>query len=193
MMTGAGIKQDPGGIHFVKIYLKPSELCVSKAPALVTTVLGSCVAVTMYQPELGVSVICHAPQSVCSKQQTECPKHCIDKYHYVSCVIPEMLGHMEAAGAKRELIEVKLFGGATMFSVSANQAVGRQNVETAISVLRHCRLELKARKVGGRRGCKIVFNTHTGEVMLKRIRYSEGWQQKTGGNRAGKGEINSQP
>jgi chemotaxis protein CheD len=173
-MTVAGGQYDSGGIHFLKIYLKPGELCISKAPALVTTILGSCVAVTMYQPGIGVSAICHTPQPSCPKQSTECPKHCVNKYHYVSCVIPEMLAHMEAVGAKREAIEVKLFGGSAMLSMAANRSVGWKNIDTAMTVIRRCRLDLKAHQVGGRRGRKIVFNTHTGDVMLQRIQSTEG-------------------
>lgn len=172
-MTDAVNQYDRDGIQFVSVYLKPGEMCVSAVPALVTTILGSCVAVTMYQPELGVSAICHAVQSSCPKQSTECLEDCIDKYRYVSCVIPEMLGHMEAVGAEREAIEVKLFGGAAMLSMSAKQTIGRQNIATALSVIKRCRLDLTAHQVGGRRGRKIIFNTYTGEVTLKRIRHAE--------------------
>jgi chemotaxis protein CheD len=160
-------------VNFVKIYLKPAELCVSKAPAMVTTVLGSCIAVTMWDPETGVAAICHAPQPDCPKSSMECPRHCIKKYHYVSCVIPEMLIHMEAAGVKRGNIEVKIFGGASVLATFPRGSIGRKNIDTALSLFKHYGFEPKAKLVGGRRGCKIVLNTHTGEVMFRYIQRSE--------------------
>ena len=50
---------DPSS-HLPVITLKPAELFISERPAIVRTVLGSCVAVTMYDRQLGIAAICHA-------------------------------------------------------------------------------------------------------------------------------------
>ena len=160
-------------IDYEKVYLKPAELCISRVPTLVTTILGSCVAVTMRHPKLGVSAICHALQPDCSRRSTECARHCDKKYQYVSCVIPEMLSRLETVGANREMLEVKLFGGAAVLTTSTNQSIGRQNIDVALATLKHLGFDLKAHQVGGTRGRKIIFNTHTGEVSLKYIQYTE--------------------
>ena len=164
-------------IDYERVYLKPAELCICRVPTLVTTILGSCVAVTMRHPKLGVAAICHALQATCPRLTTECPQHCEKKYQYVSCVIPEMVSLLEAAGANREMLEVKLFGGAAVLRTSADQpigqAIGRLNIEAARSILARYEFDLKVHQVGGTQGRKIIFNTHTGEVMMKRIRYAE--------------------
>jgi chemotaxis protein CheD len=160
-------------IEFEKLYLKPGELCVSKVPVLVTTILGSCVAVTMCHRKLGVAAICHATQPDCPKRFKGCPEHCERKYHYASCVIPEMVQHMKALGAKPEDLEVKLFGGAAVLITPTAQSIGKQNIEAARSSLEQFGLRPKIHQVGGHHGRKLVFNTHTGEIMLKRIRYAE--------------------
>lgn len=46
--------------HTNNIYLKPGEVVVARKPVLVSTVLGSCVAVTMFSPDCGFGAICHA-------------------------------------------------------------------------------------------------------------------------------------
>lgn len=160
-------------IEFEKVYLKPGEMCFCQVPVLVTTILGSCVAVTMWSPRLGLAAICHAVQPVCPKIAKGCPEHCMKKYHYVSCVIPEMIHLMTSRGAMADELEVKLFGGAAVLATPASQSVGRQNIEMARSVLRDNGLRLKVHQVGGQHGRKLIFNTHTGEVLLKRIRYAE--------------------
>lgn len=160
-------------IEYQKLYLKPGELCVSQAPVLVTTILGSCVSVTMHHPMSGVAAICHAVQPACTKPPGECPNRCPKRYHYVACVIPEMIHHMEALGAKTEELTVKLFGGGAVLTTSTQQSIGRQNINAARSALDALGLTPKVHQVGGHRGRKLIFNTHTGEVMLKKIRYSE--------------------
>lgn len=160
-------------IEYEKYYLKPGELCFCRVPTLVTTILGSCVAVTMFHTRLGIAAVCHAVQPVCPRLGMECPEHCMKKYHYVSCVIPEMLHLMTAWGAGSDALEVKLFGGAAVLTTSADSSIGKQNIETARSVLKDMGLQLKARQTGGQHGRKLIFNTHTGEVLLKRVRYAE--------------------
>lgn len=160
-------------IEYEKYYLKPGELCFCRVPALVTTILGSCVAVTMCHTRLDIAAVCHAVQPVCPRLAMECPEHCIKKYHYVSCVIPEMLHLMTEWGAGADALEVKLFGGGAVLTTPADKSIGKQNIETAKSVLKDLGLRLKVHQVGGPHGCKLIFNTHTGEVLLKRIRYVE--------------------
>ena len=43
-----------------KVFLRPGDVTVGKAPAEVSTVLGSCVSVTMFAERLKLGAICHA-------------------------------------------------------------------------------------------------------------------------------------
>ncbi len=80
-------------------------------------------------------------------------------------------------GIGRGEIEVKVFGGSDMFSADDKPgigiAVGAQNVEMALTVIEREELRLLVSDVGGYRGRKIVFYTHTGEVLLKRLNERE--------------------
>jgi chemotaxis protein CheD len=94
------------------ITLKPAEMFVSERPTIVRTVLGSCVAVTMFDSQHGVAAICHAllPESdTLSTHEEEKP----NSYKYVDSVIPLMLKNFEIMERTQDL-EVKLFGGADM-------------------------------------------------------------------------------
>jgi chemotaxis protein CheD len=84
-----------------------------------------------------------------------------------------MIVLFEQAGAKPRDVEVKCFGGADLFSKKIEKpgtvSVGRQNVMTAEKVLAHEGFRIAKQDVGGLRGRKLYFYTHTGEVLLKRL------------------------
>jgi chemotaxis protein CheD len=153
--------------------LKPAELFISERPTIVRTVLGSCVAVTMFDRRLKISAICHALL----------PKHdgiehdetrSNTNYKYVDTVIPLMVKRLRTYGSELPDLEVKLFGGADMLSVKTGQpnlrSVGRLNIEAVFQILKAHHLSVKVSDVGGTVGRKILFYTHTGEVLLKRIK-----------------------
>ena len=166
------------------VFLKPGELFISKRPALIQTVLGSCVSVTMFNRRAGVGAICHAqlpqkkPRGRCN---SNCPVLCgmhnssKEAFKYADCAICFMHKRFGKLGIKAGEIEVKLFGGADVLQAGArsDMTIGRQNIEKALQVIEEERLVLAASSVGGKRGRKIYFYTHTGEILLKYIRKRE--------------------
>jgi len=148
-----------------RVYLKPGEFHFSVSPAVVTTILGSCVSVTMFDRLGGAAAICHA-------LLPEGPRS--DAFRYVDSSIPGMLEMFEARGVPRRHLEVKLFGGADMIGTGGSRVgVGRRNVEIAFQVLAQAGLTVVTHDVGGTRGRKLFFVTHTGDVFLKRLRQGE--------------------
>jgi chemotaxis protein CheD len=154
------------------IYLKPSEIYITECPSMVETVLGSCVSVTMFDRTSGVGMICHCLLPQC-KNEVPCDGDCSEGFKYVDCSIRRMLAKYTSYDVKRSNIEVKVFGGADMFNAktaTANSiAVGKQNIETALKIIKREQLNLITTDVGGTEGRKIYFNTRTGEVHLKRL------------------------
>jgi chemotaxis protein CheD len=154
------------------ITLNPGEMMVTDKPTVIRTVLGSCVAVTMFNRSRGLSAICHAllPQPNNDESYTA---NYAENYKYVKFVVPEMIRKMRRYGLKNWQIEVKLFGGADMLNEKpGSRLVGTLNVKMVMEVLRQEHLHLKTSDVGGNRGRKILFHTHTGEVLLKRLKGS---------------------
>ena len=147
------------------IYLKPGQICIADRPTVVSTVLGSCVAVTMFSPKFGIGGICHAllPRNPFS--------HDTDTFRYVDSSLLYMLERFAMMGVKKEEIELKIVGGAEMLDQLGKKrlTIGRQNIETALAVLRREDLGFHASDVGGSLGRKIRFHTHTGHVFFKRL------------------------
>jgi chemotaxis protein CheD len=153
------------------IYLKPSEIYIAGEPALVETVLGSCVSITMHNRRSGVGIMCHCLLPRC-KNERPCDGACSGEFKYVDCSIRRMTEKFDSYDIKRSDIEVKVFGGADMFTGGKSISVGRQNIETALKIIKNEGLNLSASDVGGTQGRKIFFYTHTGEVLLKRLKGS---------------------
>ncbi|MEA3545639.1 MAG: chemotaxis protein CheD [Thermodesulfobacteriota bacterium] len=148
-----------------EIYLKPGELVIAEVPVEVSTVLGSCVSVTLFIPQLKIGAICHA---VLPRGDSDEPAKYVDQsVHY-------MLNHLKRFNVRPAEIVAKLFGGANMFSQNCSDGsdctVGAKNIREATQCLRHAGLGLAASDTGGEQGRKLIFYTHTGEVMLKRVR-----------------------
>ena len=156
------------------LFLKPGEMVLSDQPVIVTTLLGSCVAVTMYSPRHRMGAICHALLPACRAGGLHCSHGHSEAGRYVECAIRLMLQELSLRGVARGEIEAKLFGGSDMFdSEGRNPTVGRQNIAMALEMLEKTSIRLVKQDLGGPRGRKIVFHMHSGEVFLKRLRKSE--------------------
>ncbi len=156
-------------------YLKPGEMHFADEPTAVTTVLGSCLSITMFVPRTEVGAICHGLLPNCSGKNS-CVGDCADGFRFVDCSIKRMVRIFEKLNVRKAEIEVKIFGGADMFDVGKTRkhlTVGRQNINSARQLVKSHGLKVAASDIGGVTGRKIIFLTHTGEVFLKRIRKSD--------------------
>jgi chemotaxis protein CheD len=92
------------------IHLKAGEIYIAENPTLVATVLGSCISVTMFNNRFKIGAICHGALPVYDKYKYGEP------FKYVDFSISYMVSRLSNYGIKTSEIEVKLFGGADMFS-----------------------------------------------------------------------------
>ena len=155
-------------------FLKPAHLYFTAGSMVITTILGSCLTMTMFSRRTGVAAACHAVLPACNEKS--CPAgRCRDIGRYVACVIPEMLRRYGKLGVEPGELEIKMFGGADMIMVKKeswtgeNERVGRKNILMARELIQKNRLKLKNADVGGTLGRKLFFDTDTGEVLLKRL------------------------
>jgi chemotaxis protein CheD len=158
--------------HTHNIYLKPGEVLVSRKPVLVSTVLGSCVAVTMFSASCGFGAICHAMLPENAGRDND--------LRYVDTALQHIYDKIMKYGIGNDLV-IKLFGGAQVLNVGENNCekptIGEQNISKAESVLASFGLQISVRDTGGLKGRKLFFCTRNGDVYIRRIRsgkYSNG-------------------
>ncbi len=158
----------PPGSFLEKIYLKPGELLLTEEAIVVTTVLGSCISVTMFHPRSGIAAICHAmlPRGGGSTS-----------FKYVDTSVHHMAAYFSRRKISPDEIQAKLFGGADMFNSGRpsvrNLTVGWQNIATATQCLQTLGLSPSSTDVGGKQGRKLIFTTDTGTVFLKKLKRQE--------------------
>ena len=150
------------------IRVQPGELYLVRSPIVLQTILGSCVGVTFRSARLGAGALCHGilprcPAGVGRK----------DGSRYVDFSIRCLLRQFEAMGARRQELEVKVFGGADVLQIPESNVgkatVGAMNARVALEVLEEEGISVAASDLGGQRGRTIYFDTETGEVRVHRL------------------------
>lgn len=160
--------------ELLEVYLLPGELHVTREPAIIRTILGSCVGVTLWSERLGVGALCHSllPRHP-ENRSADCPTSLTHCRRYLDFSIRDMARQFDELGAVRSEVQVKLFGGADVLLVgkaaSAKPTVGKMNCEAALDVVRAEGFNVAASSLGGTTGLNIKFNTLTGVVLLKRL------------------------
>ena len=149
-----------------------ADMKISTPPhTLVTRGLGSCVGITLYDPHKKRGGLAHAmlPCFAMAKIKT-------NPFKFVDSVIPLMFEELKKQGCKMEKLEVKLFGGAHMFSsipMDSSFNIGAKNIKTAYELLDKYNISVIAEDTGGNYGRTIFFDLSTGKVKVRTIFFGE--------------------
>jgi len=145
-----------------------ADFKVASSPnVLVTRGLGSCVGITFYDPFKKIGAMGHAmlPDINNSKIKS-------NPGRFVNSSIERILEELKKEGCIKKHLQVKIFGGARMFSFIAQDSVlnvGERNVAMAKGVLTGNGISLAAEDVGGNFGRTIELDLETGRVHIKTI------------------------
>jgi chemotaxis protein CheD len=129
---------------------------------LVTSGLGSCVAVAVYDPDADVGGLLHA-------MLPEADGPVENPAKYVDSGLDEMLSAMVRLGAGPENLAAKLAGGSTMLDLSVGDSVGARNVAAAERALADAGIELLDAETGGDSGRSVSFSPTSGDVTIDRV------------------------
>jgi len=141
-----------------KHFLYPSTVWVSAEPYEITTILGSCVAVCLFDQKLFIGGMNHYMLPLWNGSGLASPK-------YGNIAIEKLLEKLILLGCKPDNITAKIFGGAEIIEKkSMNYNIGAQNIEIALEMLHDKKIPIVSSSLGGNLGRKIIFNTATGEV-----------------------------
>ena len=155
----------PGGAAvpgLVEVFLAPGSLHCAAVPARVTTILGSCVAVCLWDRRLRVGSINHYLL----------PHHCGGEpsLRFGDIAIDMLVEAMLRLGCQPGSLHAKLFGGAAVLGLATGgDPVGDQNVRIALARLCQHGIPVAARDTGGPSGMVIRMLTESGAVMVRRI------------------------
>jgi len=145
------------------IYLQPGDIWFGNKKLRIHTLLGSCVAITLWHPTRHIGGMCHylLPNSE--------GRHTNDKKlgFYADSAINYFVKQIRNAGLNVSDFETKVFGAGNMFGLDNFETnVANQNAKQAIYLLKHHGFEVKAVDLGGLRYRKVYLDLKTGDVWL---------------------------
>jgi chemotaxis protein CheD len=147
--------------QYLQHFLYPSTLFASKDPYVVKTILGSCVAICLWDPVTKIGGINHYMLPSWSGNDLASPK-------YGNIAIDKLLEKMMQLGVRKENLKAKIFGGGELIESGANGTlIGERNIRVARLILEEKKIPVVASSTGGRKGRKILFFTNSGEVRHK--------------------------
>ncbi len=156
-------RKDPRfpGIDVVTIF--PGECFVSTSPVVISTLLGSCVAVCMRDPSSGVGGMNHFMLPSPGLYASGGSWAIKTKY---GCYAMERLinGILKRGGVKSHL-ELKVFGGAKLYEGGGD--VGASNLEWVVEFIDREGLRVAASDVGRDVARSIFYHTDSGRVLMK--------------------------
>jgi len=148
-------------------YLPPGLLYAGAAPAAVTTVLGSCVAVCLFDPAARAGGLNHYLLPFWNGEGLASPK-------YANIALPKLLEKLLKIGCRRQNLRAKLFGGGAVFqNVGGLFGVGERNIQFAEHYLQEAGIPIVARDVGEGFTRKVIFHVHTGEALVRKLKAQE--------------------
>lgn len=147
-------EESPAGV-----YLHPGQIHATSHSTLISTVLGSCVAVCLWDPAARVGGMNHflLPHG-------RGPR-------YGSEAMVQLVDAMTGRGAFVARMVAKIFGGACVIPgfTGPRKSIGAQNSEAALTFLAAHSIPVRVDETGGTRGRKLLFHTGTGQAYVKEI------------------------
>jgi chemotaxis receptor (MCP) glutamine deamidase CheD len=141
-------------------FLYPGQVFATRDPIVISTILGSCAAVCLWDRHKKAGGMNHylLPEGL-----AEGP----NRLRYGNVANPELLRQVLALGCEIRNLQAKVFGGSSAFAVNLSQSVGTRNVDLAESFLRAAGIPVVEREVSGKHGRRLVFQVADGMTTIK--------------------------
>ncbi|TAL35024.1 MAG: chemotaxis protein CheD [Spirochaetes bacterium] len=158
------MKLEPTPPYTVEVFLQPGEFYWGDEGTRIRTILGSCVAITVWHPGKMIGGMCHY---LLSNNPSEESMEMDPRYG--GDAIALILREIRKARTEPAEYHVKMFGGANMFPGIWGSDIGRENIMHGKEHLARYGFSIRAAKLGGLRHHSIIFDLWTGNVWVKLI------------------------
>jgi chemotaxis protein CheD len=138
------------------------QAAFAAAPTELTTILGSCIAVTLYSPRHRSGMLSHVVLPHSSGSTTYPAK-------FADTAVDYMLTELHNRGIRRDGLIAKMAGGACMFGDGKFMQIGETNTQATIIALNEAGIRIVGQDVGGTVGRRICFVLATGDVTVESL------------------------
>lgn len=142
-------------------YLFPGDLWLSREPALISTVLGSGVAITLWAENKKIGGMAHFLYPF-TEEKKGAPSL------YGNIAVKELLKRFSEAGEPGRRLKGQIFGGALAATPESVRAAG-ENVRIARTILHSQHVAIVSEDVGGTLGRKIIYHAGANETLVYRV------------------------
>ncbi|MFT3850961.1 MAG: chemotaxis protein CheD [Propionivibrio sp.] len=148
------------------VVLRPGDIHFGGGNTRISTLLGSCVSITLWHPHKRIGGMCHYMMAGRSRP-LDGAGHELDG-RYATEAFAFFLLHIERTDTRPSEYQAKLFGGANMFGGKPDTRfdVGKSNIEFARQLLVSHQIPLVAEHIGGSGRRKLHFDLWSGNVWL---------------------------
>lgn len=150
-----------------KYFLLPGAIKFSSKPMEITTLLGSCISVCIWDSKLHHGGMNHYMMPHWNGSGLASPK-------FGNIAIEKLVNSMLYIGSKKEDLVAKVFGGAAVLNNDdCIFNIGERNIKIQHDMLSDIGINVVAKSVGGNKGRKLIFNTYTGVVKMKYVQKTQ--------------------
>lgn len=150
------------------VTIHPGEYFATRDDTIISTVLGSCIAVALYDEAAGAGGLNHfmLPGEVAKDEIIRNPNAKYGMY-----AIELLINELMKLGIRKRDIKAKVFGGGAVlhFADGSITRIPQSNIDFTFEYLEKEKIPVLASDVGGREPRKIFLFPRTGKVLLKRI------------------------
>lgn len=145
------------------IKILPGEFFVTTRDMLLVTVLGSCVAACIRDPERGIGGMNHfmLPDGGAGAMSKSA--------RYGGYAMELLVNELIKSGARRSALEAKVFGGGRVMASLSSANVGERNAEFVLDYLRQEGIPVLAQDLQDKHARKIYFFPRAGRVLVKKL------------------------
>jgi chemotaxis protein CheD len=161
-------------VDAIEIFLQPGEVYFGDKSTRIRTVLGSCVAITLWHPRLKLGGMCHY---MLGRRKRRASGELDGRY--ADEALQLLLREINVLGGNPREYQVKLFGGGNMF-VHAPSGTGQQinvaddNVVAGRELLAQHGFAISAEQLGGQGHRQVIFEISSGDVWVRKHGISQG-------------------
>lgn len=163
-MSVAALSLPPAAPLEGPVHVQPGQVHLFTAPTEAVAILGSCVAVCVWDPYRNVAAMNHFLLPTHAGVGAESCKH-------GTLAMATLLDRLREAGALPHRLRAKVFGGATIGIAVGDPEnhLGTRNWKLALRLLEERNVPVLAKDVGGSRSRKLLYRTASGEAQVQLI------------------------
>lgn len=154
----------------IDIFLQPGDFYFGEEKTRIRTLLGSCVAITLWHPRLHIGGMCHYMLPRRPQRKLDVP-HVLDG-RYAEDALKMFLAEIVRARTRAAEYQVKLFGGGRMFAPTARDAhhpsISETNVEFGRAAIVQCGFSHVAEDLGGDSHRNVILDLWSGDVWVRK-------------------------